>query len=67
MIPLEFQEFQITDMLLLTQHRQVTSKLNKQQFGALIIKAYGKRLRPNLCSKLSAQRGNSGFVLSQFI
>ena len=56
MIPLEFQKFQITDLLLLTQHKQVTSKLNKQRFGKVIIKVYGKRLRPNSCSQLSAQK-----------
>ena len=40
MIPLEFQKLQITDLLLLTQQKQVTSKLNKQQYGTVIIKAY---------------------------
>ena len=43
MIPLEFQKFLITDLLLLTQHKQVTSKLNKQQFVTVVIKAYGKK------------------------
>ena len=55
-IPIEFQKFQITDLLLLTQHKQVTSKLNKQQFDTVIIKAYDKSLRSNLCSELSVQR-----------
>ena len=64
-IPLDFQKFQITDVLLLTQYKQVTSKLNKKQFGTVITKAYGISLRPNLCRELSAQRGNSGlFYLS---
>ena len=45
MIPLEFQKFLITDLLLLTQHNQVTSKLNKQQqFVTAVIKAYGKKI-----------------------
>ena len=44
MIPLEFQKFWITDLLLLTQHNQVTSKFNKQQSGSLIIKAYDESL-----------------------
>ena len=55
MVPLKFQKFKIADLLLLTQPKQVTSKLNKQQFRTVIIKAYGKSLRPNLCSELSAQ------------
>ena len=55
-ILLEFQKFQITDLLLLTQHKQVTSKLSKQQFDTVIIKAYDKSLRSNLCSQLSVQR-----------
>ena len=67
MIPLEFQKFQITYLLLLIQHKQVMSQLNKQQFGIIIITAYGKSLRPNLCSKLSVQSGNSVFALFQFI
>ena len=41
-ISLEFQKLQIRDFLLLTQHNQVTNKLNKQQFGTVIVKAYGK-------------------------
>ena len=55
-IPLEFQKFYITGLFLLTQHKKVMSKLNKQQFGTVAIKAYGKSFRPNTCSKLSAQQ-----------
>lgn len=60
--PLELQKFHITDLLLLIQHKQLLSKLNKQQFGAIIINTYGKSLRSNFCSVGSAQRGNSAFV-----
>ena len=41
-ISLEFQKLQIRDFLLLTQHNQVTNKLNKQRFGTVIAKVYGK-------------------------
>ena len=58
MITLEFQNFQIADLLLLTEYRQEANKLNKQQFGTVIIKAYCFSLRPNLCRELSAQRSN---------
>ena len=56
MILLEFQKFKMTDLLLLTQREQITTKLSKQQFGTVVIKAYGKSLRLNLCSEPSAQR-----------
>ena len=49
MIPLEFQKFQITEL-------QLTSQLNKQRSCTVIIKAYGKSLRPNLGNQLLAQR-----------
>ena len=50
MIPLEFQKFQITEL-------QLTSQLNKQRSCTVIIKAYGKCLRPtNLGNQLLAQR-----------
>ena len=56
MILLEFQKFKMTDLLLLTQREQITTKLSKQQFGTVVIKAYGKSLRLNFCSESSAQR-----------
>ena len=56
MIQLEFQKTRITDFLLLTQHKQVTRKLNKQHFGTVTIKAYGKSLSPNSCSESSEER-----------
>ena len=43
-IPLEFQKFPITNLLLPTQHKQVTRQLNKQKLGTVIIKTYGKSL-----------------------
>ena len=58
MITLEFQKFQIADLLLLTGYKQEANKLNKQQFGTVIIKAYCFSLRPNLFSELSAPRSN---------
>ena len=67
MIPLEFQKLQITDLLLLTQYKQVTSTLNKLQFGTVIIKAYGKSLRPTLCSELSAQRSKYQLNLPLYV
>ena len=51
-VPLKFQKLLIMYLLLLTQHKQVTSKLNKQQFATVMIKAYDERLSSNLCPKL---------------
>ena len=48
-----FPKVHITDFLLLTQHKHVTSKLNKKHFGTVIIKAYGENLKPNSFIELS--------------
>ena len=42
MIQLEFQKSPIRYLPQPTELKQVTSKLNKQQFGTVIIKAYDK-------------------------
>ena len=52
-VPRDFQKFRLQIFFLLTQHKHVTSKLNKKHFGTVIIKAYGENLKPNSFIELS--------------